>query len=105
MLKTGLRRPRYRRLLFLEQFSLRQIDLSYSELTGKNPASFHANRPRCHIALQRTLSIDRYGLSNNLTGHLTFDFDVLSAQPPKTVNVSFAINDYVPGADAAGDFP
>jgi hypothetical protein len=105
MLKTGIRRPRYRRLLFLEQFSLRQIDLSYSELTGKNPAFFHANRPRCHIALQRTLSIDRYGLSNNLTGHLTFDFDVLRAQPPKTVNVSFAINDYVPGADAAGDFP
>ena len=105
MLKTGLRRPRYRRLLFLEQFSLRQIDLSYSELTGKNPASFHANRPRCHIALQRTLSMDRDGLSDNLSRHSAFDFDVFRAHPPKTVNVSFAFNDYVPGADAAGDFP
>jgi hypothetical protein len=49
--------------------------------------------------------MDCYGLSNNLTGHPAFDFDVLRAQPPKAVNVSFAINDYVPGADAAGDFP
>ena len=105
MLKTGLRRARYGRLLFPEQFSLCQIDLSDGELAGKHPASFHANRPRCHIALQRTLSMDRYGLSDNLSRHPAFDFDVLRAHPPKTVNVSFAINDYVPRADAAGDFP
>ena len=104
MLKTGLGRARYGRLLFREQFSLRQIDLSYGELPGKHPASFHANRPRCHIALQRTLSVDRYGLSNNLSRHFASDFDVLRAHPPKTVNVSFAINQYVPGSDAAWHF-
>ena len=91
--------------MFPEQFSLCQVDLSDGELAGKHPAFFHANRPRCHIALQRTLSMDRYGLSDNLSRHLAFDFDVLRAHPPKTVNVSFAINDYVPRADAAGDFP
>jgi hypothetical protein len=46
-----------------------------------------------------------YGLSDNLSRHSAFDFDVLRAHPPKTVNVSFAINDYVPRADASGDFP
>jgi hypothetical protein len=49
--------------------------------------------------------MDRHGLSDNLSGHPAFDFDVLRAHAPKTVNVSFAINDYVPGADAARDFP
>jgi len=104
MLKTGLRRARYGRLLFAEQFSLRQIDLSYSELTAKHPAFFHANRLRCHIALQRALSMNRYGLSDNLSRHFTFDFNVLRAHPPKTVNVRFAINDYVPGTDPAWHF-
>jgi len=105
MLKTGLGGARHDRLLFTEQFSLCQIDLSYGELAGKNTALFHANRPRCHIALQRTLSVNRYRLSNNLSRHLTFDFDVLRAQSPKTVNVCFAINHYMSRADAAGDFP
>src|SRR4030095_9292687 len=46
-----------------------------------------------------------HGLSDNLSRHPAFDFDVLRADRPKTVNVSFAINDYLPGADATGDFP
>ena len=49
--------------------------------------------------------MDCHGLSDNLSGHPAFDFDVLRADRPKTVNVSFAFNDYVPAADAAGDFP
>ena len=49
--------------------------------------------------------MDRYGLGDNLSRHPAFDFDVLRAHPPKTVNVSFAINDHLPGDDAAGDFP
>ena len=81
------------------------MDLPDGELAGKHSAFLDANRPCCHIALQRTLSKDRYGLSDNLSRHPTFDFDVLRAHSPKTVNVRFAINDYVPGADAAGDFP
>src|SRR5437667_460454 len=105
IMKIGLRRARSGRLLFPEQFSLCQADLPDRELAGKHPAFLHADRPCCHIALQRTLSMDRHGLSNNLSRHPAFDFDVLRAQPPKTVNVSFAINDYVPGADAPGDFP
>ena len=105
MLKTGLRRARNGRLLFPEQFSLCQVDLPDGELAGKYPASLHANRSRCHIGLQTTLSMDRHGLSDNLSRHPAFDFDVLCVHSPKTMNVSFAINDYVPGADAAGDFP
>jgi hypothetical protein len=88
-----------------DQFSLCQVNLSDGELAGKHPTFFHANRPRCHIALQRTLSINRYGLSDNFSRHLASDFDVLRAHPSKAVNISFAINDYVPRADAAGDFP
>jgi len=49
--------------------------------------------------------MDCHGLSDNLTGHPAFDFDVLRADRPKTVNVGFALNDYMPGADATGDFP
>jgi len=30
---------------------------------------------------------------------------VLGADRPKTVNVSFALNDYVPAADTTGNFP
>ena len=81
------------------------MDLPDGELAGKHPAFLDADRSCCDIALQRALSMDRHGLSDNLPGHPTFDFDVLRAHRPKTVNVSFAINDYVPGADAAGDFP
>jgi hypothetical protein len=82
-----------------------QANLADGELAGKHPAFLYVNRPRRHIALQRTLSMDRQGLSDNLSRHPAFDFDVLRAHRPETVNVSFAINDYVPGADAAGDFP
>ena len=49
--------------------------------------------------------MDCHGLSDNLSGHPAFDFDVLGADRPKTVNVSLALNDYVPAADATGDFP
>jgi len=49
--------------------------------------------------------MDRHGLSDNLSRHPAFDFDVLRMHPSKTMNVSFAINDYVASADAAGDFP
>jgi hypothetical protein len=91
--------------LFRQEFSLGEIDLPDSELAGKHPAFFDANRPGCHIALQRTLPMDRYRLSDNLSRHLPFDFDVLRPHPPKAVNVRFAINDYVPGADAARHFP
>jgi hypothetical protein len=49
--------------------------------------------------------MDGDGLSDNLSRHSAFDFDVLRAHRPKTVNVSFAINDYVPGADTTGYFP
>jgi hypothetical protein len=49
--------------------------------------------------------MDRHGLSDNLSGHPAFYFDVLAADRPKTVNVSFAFNDYMPGANATGDFP
>ena len=44
-------------------------------------------------------------LSNNFSRHPAFNFDVLRADRPKTVNVSFPIHDYMPGANAAGDFP
>src|SRR6476659_11211910 len=103
MLKTGLRRARYGRLLFAEEFSLCQVDLPNSELAGKNSPFFHADRPRCDIALQRSLSMDRYGLSDNLSRHPAFDFAVLRAHSPKAMNISFTINDYLPRADAAGD--
>ena len=79
--------------------------LADGELAGKPPASLDADRSRCHIPLQRTLFMDRHGLSDNLSRHPAFDFDVLRPHRPKTMNVSFAINDYEPGADAAGDFP
>jgi hypothetical protein len=49
--------------------------------------------------------MDCHGLSKNLSRHPAFDFDLLRADRAKTVNVSFAINDYMAGADAAGDFP
>jgi hypothetical protein len=49
--------------------------------------------------------MDCHGLSDNLSRHSAFDFDVLRADRPKTVNVSFAFNDYMPGANATGDFP
>src|SRR6266581_7549234 len=49
--------------------------------------------------------MDRHGLSDDLSGHPAFDLDVLRADRPKTVNVSFALNDYVPATDAPGDFP
>ena len=105
ILKTGFGRARNAQLLFPEQFSLCQVDLPDGELAGKHPAFLHTDRPCRNIALQRTLSMDRDGLSGNLSGHPAFNFNVLGVHPPKTVNVSFAINDYVAGADAAGDFP
>ena len=49
--------------------------------------------------------MDCHRLSNDLSRHPAFDFDVLRADRPKTVNVSFALNDYVPAADSARDFP
>jgi hypothetical protein len=49
--------------------------------------------------------MDGYGLSDDLSRHLPFDFDVLRTHPPKAVNVSFAINNDVPRADAAWQFP
>ena len=49
--------------------------------------------------------MDGHRLSDDLSRHPAFDFNVLRAHRPKTVNVSLAINDYLPGADAAGDFP
>jgi hypothetical protein len=48
--------------------------------------------------------MDCHGLSDNLSRHPAFDFDVLRADRSETVYVSFTLNDYVPGADAAGDF-
>jgi hypothetical protein len=91
--------------VFPEQFSLCQVNLPDGELAGKHPAFLDADRPRCDVALQRTLSMDRHRLSDNLSGHPAFDFDVLRVHGPKTVNVSFSINDYVSRPDAAGDFP
>jgi len=44
-------------------------------------------------------------LSDNLSRHPAFDFNALGVDRPETVDVSFALNDYVPGADAAGYFP
>src|SRR4051812_39630956 len=105
ILKTGLRRTRYDRRLFPEEFSLCQIDLPDGELAGKHPAFFDANRSRCHVALERTLPVDRHGLSDNLSRHFAFDFDVLRTHAPEAVNISFAIDDYEPSADTAGDFP
>ena len=105
ILKTGLGRARNSRLLFPEQFSLCQADLPDGELAGKHPAFVHGDRSCCDIALQRTLSMDGDGLSDNLSRHPAFNFDVLRVHRPKTVNVSFALNDHVPGGDAAGDFP
>jgi hypothetical protein len=49
--------------------------------------------------------MDRHGLSDNFSGHSAFYFDVLGANRPKTVNVSLALDDYVPAADATGDLP
>src|SRR5882757_4487432 len=50
--KSGLCWARSGGFLFPEQFSLCQADLADSELSGKHPASVHADRPCCDIALQ-----------------------------------------------------
>src|ERR1043166_7072748 len=49
--------------------------------------------------------MDGHGLSDNLSRHPAFDFDLFRADRTKTVNVRFAINDDMTAADAAGDFP
>ena len=84
---------------------MRQPDLANGELAGKHSALLHADGPRRDVAFQRTLAVNCHRLSDNLPRHPAFDFDLLRAHRPKTVDVSFAIDHYQPGTDPAWDFP
>src|SRR5437870_4940543 len=102
--KIGLRPRPSRRLSFAEQFSLAQADLANRELAAKHPAFFYANSPGCDVAFQAALPVHRHGLSNDLSRHPAFDFDVLNTHGAKAMNISFAIHHQVSSADTTGNF-
>ena len=92
------------RFLFLQQFSLGKIGPANHQLAGKHTAFFNRNRPRCDITFEGAFFLNRHDLGNDLSGHSSFDFDAFRANPPKAMNIRFALDDDVPGANAARNF-
>ncbi len=48
--------------------------------------------------------MDGHGLRNDFARHSPLDFDAFRANPSEAVNISFALDDDMPCADAARNF-